>query len=107
MKDGRRGTLKAWNEDNKVECIYKSPEDHTINKAQNRYFILIREWHVYMPTQLFRSNVDSCHLLSRMHQDNQSYCCPLPAFCKQHELQGKWQSETSRLQPNILQWTSM
>lgn len=82
--------LKAWNEDNKVECIYRSPEDQTINEGHNRYFILIHEWHglVYLSIQLFRSNVDSFNLLSRIHQDKQSYCCPLAAsasFCKQHE----------------------
>lgn len=99
MKEGGRGMLKAWNGDNKVECIYESPEDQTINEGHDIYFILICEWHglVYLSSQLFRSNVDSFNLLSRMHQDNQSYWCTLPAsssFCKQHKLQGKWQSET-------------
>lgn len=43
MKEGGRGMLKAWNGDNKVERIYESPEDQTINEGHNIYFILICE----------------------------------------------------------------
>lgn len=44
-KREKKGVVQSWDEDDKVESIYKSSEVSSNNEGQNRCFILTSGWH--------------------------------------------------------------